>query len=562
MRSKSPLLIALTLGALSIASCSGADDDNLGLSSSGDPTGGMSSSSGNVNPPPDEPLVPAPGGLRRLLSRQYTNSVREIFGDAAALASNPPPDSALRGFDNIGAAELALPEAAVEAYEASARAIAKAFIADTPSLDSLLPCMPTGPGDAVCYDMFVRAAGRLAWRRALDDHETDLLVNIALAAGAQYQSFDIGLSYAISGLLQSPYFLYAVEVGDPDPAEPEYRKLNGLEIATRMSFFLTDTTPSAALLDKAETGGLASENDIRAAALELIAKPQARGSLANFFAEIYRLRELETLEKDPSLFPKFTASLPPAMRQEVLELVNDVVWTRNSDMHELFTANYAFVNAELADLYGVAPPASGFQKTQLPAEQKRAGFLGSAAFLARFAHPGLTSPTRRGTFIQTMLFCTEIPPPPPGVNTTFPADDPNQPKTMKQKLEAHMNDPNCAGCHKLIDPIGFALENYDPIGAFRTTDKGMPIDPSGSVEGIGAFASAADLSGILAQDPRGAQCMIKNLFRHSMGHVETKGERPAITGLEETFTQSGFRIQDLLVNIVLSPAFQRTNEPK
>lgn len=561
MRTLRPLFIALTLGALSISACSGADDDNLGLSSSGDPSGTSSSSSGNVVPP-EEPLVPAPGGLRRLLSRQYINSVREIFGDTAALAANPPPDSALRGFDNIGAAELALPEAAVEAYESSARAIAKAVTEDLPTFDSLLPCMPSGPDDSLCYDMFVRSAGRIAWRRALDDQEAGLLVNIALAAGAQYQSFEIGASYAISGLLQSPYFLYAVEVGEPDPAEPEYRKLTSLELASRMSFFLTDTTPSAALLDKAETGGLAAENDIRAAAQELVAKPQAKAALAEFFAEIYRLRELETVEKDTNLFPKFTASLPPAMRQEVLELINDVVWTRNSDMHELFTANYAFVNAELAGLYGVAPPASGFQKTLLPADQKRAGFLGSAAFLARFAHPGMTSPTRRGTFIQTMLFCTEIPPPPPGVNTTFPADDPNQPKTMKQKLEAHMNDPNCAGCHKLIDPVGFALENYDPIGAYRTTDKGLPIDPSGTVESLGSFASAADLAGILSQDPRGAQCMIKNLFRHSMGHVETKGERPAMTDLEEGFTQSGFRIQDLLVNIVLSPAFQRTNQPK
>lgn len=560
MRSFYPLSIALVLGVASASACSGADD-NLGLSSSGDPSGSTSTSSGMAIPPP-EPLVPAPGGLRRLLSRQYVNSVREVFGDAAALAANPPPDSALRGFDNIGAAELSLPEAAVEAYELSAREIGKAVVADPAALAALLPCMPSGPDDSVCYDMFIRAAGRIAWRRPLDDQEAGLLVNIALAAGAQYQSFETGVVYAVSGLLQSPYFLYSVEAGEPDPENPPYRKLTPSEFASRMSFFLTDTTPSAALLDKAETGGLSSPDDIKAAALELIQKPQTHAALANFFSEIFRLRDLETVEKDPALFPKFTATLPPAMRQEVLELVNDVVWVRNADMHELYTANYAFINAELADLYGAQKPASGFQKTTLPAEQKRAGFLGSAAFLARFAHPSLTSPTRRGLFIQGMLFCTEIPPPPPGVNTTFPADDPSVPKTMKQKLEAHMNDPNCASCHKLIDPIGFALENFDSIGAYRTTDKGLPIDPSGTVENIGSFASAADIAAILAQDPRGAQCMIQNLYRHSMGHVETKGERPAMLELEDNFTQSGFRIQDLLLHIVMSPGFQSVNEPK
>jgi hypothetical protein len=435
-------------------------------------------------------------------------------------------------------------------------------IDDPPTLDQVLPCAPTGPADAACFQAFVVKTGRVAWRRSLDDHEIGLITNVALSAAAEYSSFELGLGYAISALLQSPYFLYSVEVGEPDAANPPYRKLSGVEIASRMSFFLLDTTPDAALLDKAESGALSTPEGARAAATEMVAKPQARAALANFFSELYRLRDIETIEKDPAMFPQFTPALAKAMKQETLELINDIVWVRNVDAREMFTANYAFVNSDLAGLYGVAAPPAGFKKTVLPPAQKRAGLLGSASFLARFAHPGLTSPTRRGVFIQTSLLCNEIPPPPPGVETSFPADDPSQPKTMKQKLQNHMQKETCASCHKQTDPLGFALENFDAIGGYRVADQGLPIDPTGTIDGLGNFASAQDIGLILSQDPRGASCMIKNLFRNSMGHLETKGELPAIRDLEEAFATSGYRVQNLLVDLVASPAFQLVAEPK
>jgi hypothetical protein len=422
--------------------------------------------------------------------------------------------------------------------------------------------VPAAPDDAACFQSFVEKIGRLAWRRPLDDQEIGLLVNVAKAGAAEYGTFESGLVFAISGLLQSPYFLYSVEVGEPDPAVANQRKLTGYELASRMSFFLLDATPDAALLDKAEAGALATPDGVRAAATEMLQKPQARAALSAFFSELFRLRDLDTLEKDVAQFPLFTPALAKAMKQETLELVNDIVWVRNADARELFTADYAFVNTDLAALYGVAAPAAGFKKTTLPPEQKRSGILGSASFLARFSHPGTTSPTRRGLFVQTSLLCYDIPPPPPGVNTTFPVDDPTQPKTMKQKLENHMKDPNCKSCHSLMDPIGFGLENYDSIGNYRVVDKGIPIDPTGEVDGVGSFASARDLGVILHDDPRGASCIIKNIFRNSMGHLERKGELPAIADLEEVFAGSGYSVQKLMVELVASPAFQLVGEPK
>ena len=157
--------------------------------------------------------------------------------------------------------------------------------------------------------------------------------------------------------------------------------------------------------------------------------------------------------------------------------------------------------------------------------------------------------------------CTDIAPPPADVNPVLPADD-GVPKTMKERLAIHQSAASCAGCHALMDPPGLALEHYDAIGAFRATDSGLPIDPSGAVEGFGQFASAADLGALLREDPRATRCMVRLLFRHSMGHVELPGERPALARLDEAFAAQDYRIQDLLVELCASPAFQLVGEPK
>ena len=153
-----------------------------------------------------------------------------------------------------------------------------------------------------------------------------------------------------------------------------------------------------------------------------------------------------------------------------------------------------------------------------------------------------------------------MPPPPPNVNPTFPDD--GLPKTAKEKLVQHMMDPSCAGCHQYMDPVGFALENFDAIGAYRTTDQGFPIDPTGTVEDIGTFASAAELASVLASDPRTESCTVRKLFRHSMGHVETDGEAPAFDDLVKAYSASGRSLQSLLVELCASRAFRLVGDPK
>lgn len=540
--SRGAVLVAAVVGASALASCTG---------DIGEPPAGLLLSGPGV----DASFDPPAASLRRLLGRQYVNSIRDLLGDGAAIAADPPADSSLNGFDAIGSAQLAVNDAAVQQYEVSARGVAAAAIADQPRIDALLGCVPAGPTDAACHARLVENLGRLAWRRPLDQAEIDRYVSVAQGASAELGDFYAGAEYAIATLLQSPNFLYQVEIGEPDPGAGGLRRLTGFEIASRMSFFLLDSTPSAALLDAAAAGDLDDADGVRTAARLLLEKPEARVALGDYYSEVFKLRELDGLVKDGDVFPQFSPVLAQAMREETLRLIEDLVWEREADFLEILDAPYAFVNADLATLYGVDAPADGgFARVDLPEGEGRGGLLGQAAFLSVFAHATTTSPTLRGRFVRETILCQSIPAPPNNVVTDLPPD--TEAKTMREKLAAHQVDPSCAGCHVLMDPIGFALENFDGIGAYRTTENGATIDPASGIEGIGEFASPVELGALLREQPEVAACVVRNIFRASTGHVETEGEEIAIEGLVQEFRSSGHRLQDLLVELVASDAFR------
>jgi hypothetical protein len=266
------------------------------------------------------------------------------------------------------------------------------------------------------------------------------------------------------------------------------------------------------------------------------------------------IRALDGIAKDPAVYPQFTDTLRHAMREETMLVIEEIVWRQNGDARELFTAPWTFVNAELAGLYGIAAPeGDGFAKVALPPDQPRAGVLGHASFLSTFSHFGSTSPTLRGKAIRNRLLCQSIPAPPPDVPTDLPSTADAQ--TMRERLIAHQAVASCAGCHKLMDPLGLSLENFDGIGAYRQTENGFAIDTSGELDGA-PFADPRGLAALLAADPDVAACTVKNVFRHAFGHVETQGERTSIALLEEAFVASGHRLRELLVDMVSSEVFR------
>jgi len=554
------------IGAVALAApgCDG-DPETLFPSGSGGSAGtgtaGTGGGTGGTGGSEEEPITPAPGGARRLVARQYVASIRTLLGESAAAAALPPQDPQLLGLETIAATTLATPPSFIEAYENSAVAVAAAAVADPVTVAKIRPCTPVGANDPACLRKVVETIGPLAWRRPLTEVEIVRVAGTGVAAATAFGSFDAGMKNLLSAILQSPHFLYITEIGEPTAEDPTVRRLTPTELVTRMSFFLVNSTPTQAMLDLANQGGLDDEEAIRALAAQLVAQPEARAALDAFYDEVYQLRNLATVPKDGNLFPEFTPSARAAMRMETLLLIRDVIWERDADAREILDAGYTFVNSELAAIYGY-PGVTGdaLVKVTPPAEQQRKGFLSHGSFLARAAHAESSSPTRRGAFVQDSLLCNPVPPPPPTVNPTFPDD--GVPKTAKDKLEQHMKDESCATCHKQMDPIGFALEPFDAIGRYRTTELGFPIDPSGSVEDLGTFDGPGELATLVRNDARSGSCMMKKLYRHSIGHFEEKGERPAILDLGAEFAASGHSVQSLLVELCASPAFRLVSDPK
>ncbi|MCA9622900.1 MAG: DUF1592 domain-containing protein [Myxococcales bacterium] len=560
---------ALAIGALStgLGAC-GGDDAKFGEEGGGTSTGGGTGEGGS------EPLVfhPAEGGIRRLLAPQYLSTVRYFFGPAAAdavlAAELLPTDNPVSGYSAVGNASTPPGLSFPEFYELAAAEVADAAVADVQQngsasvLASFLPCVGEATPSPTCYAQFAQQLAPMLFRRPITQEDVNWITGIA-GDGLAYGNgnFYTGLRYAILGVLQTPSFLYITEVGTPDPENPGFNKLDAFELASRLSFFLTDTGPDVTLYEAARDGALESDAEIQSQASRLLATPAARDTLRRRFTEFLYLDGAMTAQKDPTIYPELDDELRQAMVEEVTRLLEDIVWTQGADARGIYTSSYTFVNATLADLYGMDPVSGGgWEKQTLPAD--RAGFLSSGAFLTRASHAVRTSPTRRGTFIKDRVLCEPVPPPGPGVSTVLP-DPGNTPKTTKQLVEQHMSDPSCRTCHAQFDPFGFALEHFDAIGRYRDKEEGLELDTTADVWAFGAFDSPRTLAELLLSDEqaRVSFCLMRNILRGSLGHIETPGEEAALRDLHDLFDASGFDLKQLLSDMTLSQAFRYVDDP-
>jgi hypothetical protein len=508
-------------------------------------------------------IDPNPGGMRRLLSHEYRRSIELMLGSAAAAAASPPTDTPQEGWDAMGASLLSLDAFSVEQYERSATEVALAAVANPSRLAETVPCVVDGPMDESCYQSVATDLGRFAFRRSLETQEVNQLVQVANQARAWGNGdFVTGLRYQLMAILQAPSFLYLHNVGEPD-ADTGYRRLTATELASRMSFFLLGRTPDLALLDAAEAGELETQAQIRARAQAMIASEEARVAVFTFFEELFRLRYLQSVEKDLEAFPMFTPALAEAMRQESLHLVDDIVWTNDGDYRDILTAPYTYVNADLAQHYELAVPAdigSSWVKIEWPSEQNRAGYLSQGAFLTVHAHQYRNSPSKRGKYVQLAVLCTAIPPPPPDLEVDLP--EPQEGQTLRDALIQHKLDPACSSCHNPMDEVGFAYEFFDAVGAYRTLDNGQPIVASGELQGLGMWAHARELGTVLKNDARTPACLITNLLRGNLGQLERPGIQPALVELGEAFADSGYSMKSLMVEMASSPMFRYVDEPQ
>lgn len=484
----------------------------------------------------------------------------DLLGTPLVVPDALEQDEQVEGLLSLGASVTTISPLGVERYERAALSLTAQVFDDAQRREALVGCDITGKKGASCLEAFLRSFGRKAFRRPLADDELTRFKTIAQSAGDALDDPWEGLRYAVAGMLQSPHFLFRIEIGEPDPAGGGFR-YNPFELASRLSFLLTNSTPDTELLDAAESGELLTDEGLRKHTLRLLDSPAGRVGIRAFFTELYRLGRLEELTKDPHTFPHMSADLGPAAREETLLLLEKIIFDDDGDFRRFFTGHETFVDRRLAALYDVpAPRADGFGLIQLPESGDRRGFLGQVSFLALNSHPISTSAVLRGMFVRTILLCGTIPPPPADVNTGLPEPDAESP-TLRERSMVHMEDPACSSCHRRMDPIGLGFENFDSIGHHRTTENDARIDASGDLDGA-YFSGPSDFADVLVNHQNFATCFATHLFRYATGRVEGAQERALVQALGEVFKESGWRVRSLIVDLVLSPGFRRAGEPQ
>ena len=505
-------------------------------------------------------LLPAPARLARLTRLQYHNAVRDLFGPDVAPPSALEPDTAVDGLRAVGATVNALSPRGVEQSYEGAKNLAAQLIETPERRAALLPCRPSGPGDAACLGRIAEGLGRAIWRRPLASDEIAAVVDPAVAAGNALGSADASLSAVLVQLLASPSFLYRVERGEADPEHPGGLRYTNDEMATRLSFFLWNTVPDTDLRAAAERGELVTDAGLAAQVARMVAAPGFRDGVRNLFAEWLDLYALDDLSKDPNVFRHYSAELGASAREETLRLVDTLFVDDDRDYRDLFLTHTAFVDRRLAAIYNVpATSEEGFGRVELPADGDRAGYLGEVSFLALYAHPTSSSATKRGIALRKRLLCQTVPSPPANLNTAIPEPSADA-RTLKERLENHQQNPACAGCHTFIDPPGYGLENFDGIGRFRLTDNDAPIDPSGEIDGQ-LFTGPRELQQLVADHPNLLPCAVQTVYAYATGHLPEPGEHVELARLLADFQSDGHHIRHLMAQIAQSPAFRRLSAP-
>jgi len=531
--------------------------------SSGAGTAGMAGATGMSQPPgtgTTDPLSQPVASLHKLPIAEFTNSLRDLLGSDAPVASQLEPDQQLDGFRSVSASLVAVSPTGVSQYETAIDAATKFAFASATQAAKVLSCVPTSVTDAACpLSQVLSTFGRRAFRRTLTAADVTRYVGVAtdIAQGTGGTVL-LGLQSAVSAILQSPEFLYRVELGTPSTQDGGRNKYTDFEMASRLASLLWVSVPDDALLNAAASGGLSTSAGVLAQATTMLASQKAHQSIANFANDLYGMdasagTPLTTTFKDPQVYPNWSTTLPGAMQQELLMRIDDVAFS--GDYLSLYDSPTVFVNNELAAIYGLPRAAMDvFRRVTLPSGSPRLGLLGNAAMLASNGLPQRTSPTLRGRFISQQLLCKTVPPPPDGVNTNV-LDTLPPGSSVKAILEQHRQNPACAACHAIMDPIGLGLENFDSVGVYRSSANGVPIDATGELDGV-AFKDEVSLATVLRNHPQAAPCFVSKLYEQAQGRTTLPVDTSVLDGLTTKFNTNGHRADQLLLDIVSSDAYR------
>jgi uncharacterized protein DUF1588/uncharacterized protein DUF1592/uncharacterized protein DUF1595/uncharacterized protein DUF1585 len=494
---------------------------------------------------------------RRLSQAELDATARDLFLDSTSPASHFIIGDDFTPYDNDYTLQTAS-RALVESLEVMATDVGARLVADAGRRANVLPCAPTGPGDAACFRKFVQTIGKRALRRPLADDEIAAYTALESYATEQNQyvqnDFYTAVALVVQALLQDPEVLYRIEAGTLQ-ADGKTYALDSYQIAARMSYLLWGTTPDDPLLADADAAKLTDAAGRRAQAERMLQDPRAKSQIHRFHAMWLGYRAIP-----------HSAELVAAFEKETNALIDRVIFDRKESYLQLFLESETYLDPYLADHYQLPHPQGAEGWVPYPDASRRAGILSHGSVLSAFSKFTDTSPTQRGILVRNRLMCQRILPPPPTVNTDRPPGSTMDAVCKKDRYLAHTQSSSCHACHGQMDPIGFGLENFDIAGVFRTHDDGLPqctIDGQGDLPGYGTFSGPKELAQKLVQDDLVAPCAARNYVRFAIGREPASAaELARLDAIAAGFAAHDHSFESLILDFIASDAFGLRLEPE
>jgi hypothetical protein len=490
--------------------------------------------------------------LRRLNRAEYNNTIRDLVGIDFRPGDDFPADDTGYGFDNIGDV-LSVPPLLLEKYLAAAEEIVERAWAAPSARRRILICQPVGNNARDCAARNLDNFARRAFRRPLIDDELKRLVDFAMAAQAQGDSFEKGIQIALQAILTSPHFVFKVERTDTSDEDGIYR-LSEYELATRLSYFLWSSMPDDQLLALADAKRLRSQLD--AQVRRMLKDAKAKALFDNFAAQWLQLRPLREATPDPAQFTNFTDALRDAMRGETERFFMTIL-NEDRSILDFLDSDFTFVNGRLAKHYGIAGgDGDEFHRVQLT-DKRRGGLLTQASILTVTSLATRTAPVKRGKWILETILGAPPPPPLPDAGQLDESKAAVLASTVRQRMEQHRANPKCAACHARLDPLGFALENYDAIGSWRDKDGTFPIDASASLPHGPTFTGPIELKKVLlASKDDFCKCLTERLLTFAVGRGMEYEDKCVIERIARTVAQDNYKLSRIIMEVIRCELFQ------
>ncbi len=563
-----PVLLSLGIwGAVAVAAigCTatvtapGEPHPAVGGATPGTATGGTSvlpGGPGGTTPVACTSVDPGRVTVHRLNILEYNNTVRDLLGDTTQPGTAFPDDTGGGNFDN-NADILATSPLLFSKLETAADALTTAAVATgSATRAKLITCDATTAGDAPCATTVMTAFARKAWRRPANASEIARLVAFVPLARAAGDGFDQGIAQAMKAVLLSPNFMFRPEL-DSDPAATTPRLLSSYEIASRLSYFLWSSMPDDTLAAAADAGNLQDPAALQQQANRMLDDAKATTLVNDMGGQWFGTYKMATVTPLPTSFPTWDATLGTAMTEETNLFLKDILTGATASFLDVLDAPYTYANARLAQHYGLTGvTGTAFQKVSL-AGTKRAGLIMQGSILTTTSFPTRTSPVKRGQWVMEKILCTPPPPPPDNVPaleaTVVPPGS-----SVRTKLDAHIANPNCSGCHAVMDPIGFGFEHFDGIGAWRDMDGMAVIDATGKLPDGTTFDGALSLAAALRQTGGSniAACATQKVFAYSIGRDPVAADDCQLSQLRTSFVGTNYNMRSLIMKMVASDTFR------